>query len=41
MNIVEFKNDYIDEAASLLANHHTNERKMNPELPAKFEERIY
>jgi len=38
MNIVEFKNTYIDEAASLLAKRHTNERMMNPELPAKFEE---
>lgn len=38
MNIVEFKTSYIDNAAHLLANRHINERKVNKELPAKFEE---
>lgn len=41
MDIVEFKNEYIDEAAGLLANRHAYERKVNSELPAKFEEVDY
>jgi GNAT superfamily N-acetyltransferase len=41
MNILEFKNEYIDEAASLLATRHTKERKIHPELPAKFEKIEY
>lgn len=41
MKIVEFKDTYIDDAASLLANRHQNERKVNKELPVKFEEIAY
>jgi GNAT superfamily N-acetyltransferase len=41
MKIVEYKHSYIDDAASLLAKRHQNERKVNKELPAKFEDIAY
>jgi len=41
MKIVEFKHSYIDDAASLLAKRHQNERTVNKELPVKFEEILY
>lgn len=41
MRIIEFKETYINDAASLLAKRHQNERKVNKDLPVKFEDIRY